>query len=128
MATHLAIFVGDAITKILHGEKTVDVRLSQVMSPPFRRVMSGDTILLKQSSGSIVGEAQADNVLYYDHLTPETVQDLKNRYGAAIAMPEQFWQNKATARYATVIFLKNPKHLVGIVPMQKNDRRGWVVL
>jgi hypothetical protein len=128
MSTHLAIFVGDAIEKILKGKKTIDIRLSQSAAIPYRKVMSGDMILLKQSSGGVVGQAEVENILYFQNLDVSEITKIKYKYGSKIKMDEQFWLAHANAKYATLIFLIHPQRVISDLPYHKKDRRSWVIL
>lgn len=128
MATHLAIFVGDAIECILKGKKTIDARLSQSATIPFHKVMSGDMILMKQSSGGVVGQFEAENVLYFENLDEDSLQVLRKKYGSKIKMGDAYWAQKKNAKYGTLIFIKHPQRLVSSLPYHKKDRRSWVVL
>ncbi|TSC97494.1 MAG: hypothetical protein CEN88_7 [Candidatus Berkelbacteria bacterium Licking1014_2] len=125
---HLAIFVGRAIEEILAGNKTVEGRLTNAKIPPYMKVAKDDEILLKQSGGKIIGRVMADNVLYYDNLTPEAVGSLRKEYGEEMMVGDEFWQKKAKARLATIIFLKKPQRFLAPLKDKKKDRRPWVIL
>ncbi|MFA6081803.1 MAG: hypothetical protein WC773_00065 [Patescibacteria group bacterium] len=128
MATHLAVFVGEAINHILTGDKSVDIRLSRSATLPYRKIMSGDEIYLKQSSGAVMAKVEVENVLYFHHLTPEKIAQIAQKYGEQINMPIAFWDSKQKSQYATLIFLSNPQRLLSTINYHKNDRRSWVVL
>src|SRR3990167_10515167 len=106
---HLAIFLKGVADKIISGEKQVEIRLSQKRISPYGQVAKDDEILLKNTGGKIIGKVQVDNCLYYEELTPELVAEIKQKYHSATRMEESFWQNKNQARFATIIFLKNPQ-------------------
>jgi len=125
---HLAVFVKGMAGKILSGEKQVDVRLSQSRIPPYLAVQKEDEILLKSSGGKIIGKASIDNCLFYDKLSPAKVVQIKNNYNSAAILDEKFWESKINAKFATIIFLKNPRKFLTPVIYKKNDRRAWVVL
>jgi len=125
---HLAIFLKGTAAKILSGEKEVDIRLSQSRIPPYLAVQKEDEILLKSSGGKIIGKASVDNCLYYDKLTPAKVKEIQNNYNSLAIAEEDFWDSKRGAKFATVIFLKNPHKFLTPVSYKKNDRRAWVVL
>jgi len=125
---HLAIFVNGMAEKILSGEKRVDVRLSQSRIPPYLALQKEDEILLKSSGGKIIGKASIDNCLFYDKLIPSQVKEIQNNYGSAAMGDEKFWESKRSAKFATIIFLKNPRKFLTPVLYKKNDRRAWVVL
>ncbi len=125
---HLAIFLKGMAEKILDGRKTIDVRLSQSRIPPYLSVQKDDEIFLKTSGGKIIGKVKIDNCLYYDQLTPEEIEKIEKNYNNEAAIDEKFWQSKKNARFATVIFLKNPSKFLTSIIFKKNDRRAWVVL
>lgn len=128
MAKHLAIFIGDAIEKILRGEKTIEGRFSISKTLPYLMVKKDDEIYLKQSGGKIIGQVTVDNVLYYQGLDGEAVGKLRKEYNSEMQVEESFWQAKAHCRYASLFFLKNPQRYLTPVKTKKRDRRPWVVL
>ena len=125
---HLAIFSPDLLTKVLQGEKKVDVRLSERAIPPYQAIHRNDRILIKKSGGKVFGEAKVSNVLFYDRLNPAKVKKIKRKYNKEIRADESFWQKKRKAKYATVIFLNSVKRYLGPINFTKHDRRAWVVL
>lgn len=127
MAKHLAIFIGNGAKKILKGEKTVEGRFSQSKIAPYLAVSKGDEIYLKEK-GKILGKVIVDNVLYYENLDGETLGKLRKEYSDDLGFDDSFWGKKAFAKYATIIFLKNPRRFLGSIKLKKRDRRGWAVL
>lgn len=127
MLRHLAIFskAGD-IERILKGEKTVEVRLSQDKIPPYGKVQKDDEILLKSVGDKVVGLVLVENVLYYDNLNPEKISRLRKEYYSEVGMGEDFWNKRAN--YASLIFFRKPKRFLTSLKLNKKDRRGWVVL
>lgn len=126
--SHMAVFVGPAIEQILAGKKTVEGRFSLSQIPPFQKVKKGDIILLKQSGGKIIGQAEVDNVLFFDKLDGEKIGKLRKEYSQEMMMPDEFWQRKQTARYGSIIFLKSSRKYLTPLDYKKTDRRPWVVL
>lgn len=126
---HLAIFLkkGGA-EKILSGEKTVEIRLSQSRIVPYGKVTKDDEVYLKDAGGLILGSVEIDNVLFYDHLTPEMIANIRREYSEAMQIEDSFWQTKVNCHYATIIFLKNPHRFLAAPSYKKHDRRGWVVI
>ena len=55
VSLHLAVLVQPYLDFILDGQKTIESRFSIRPIPPYRRVESGDIVLLKASGGPIVG-------------------------------------------------------------------------
>src|SRR5437867_4139305 len=52
---HLAVLLEPYLGYVLEGRKTVESRFSAVRCPPYRRVQSGDVVLLKSSGGPVEG-------------------------------------------------------------------------
>ncbi len=128
---HLAVFVGNSAEKILSGEKTVDGRFSRNRIPPFGCVARGDKILLKPAGENIVGEVEVENVLYFNNLTPEKIDKIKDEWGRMMVMSDSFWLERLKASYASLIFLTKPRKY--LLPekspkIKKGDRRSWVLL
>lgn len=125
---HLAIFLKGVAEKVLSGQKSVEIRLSQNQIAPYLEVQKKDEILLKISGGKIIGKAIVDNCLYYEILNPTTIDKLRENYQDEAAMDENFWDAHRNARFATVIFLKKPTKFLMPVVFKKRDRRPWVVM
>jgi len=125
---HLAIFLKGVAEKILSGQKSVEIRLSQNRIAPYLAVQKDDVIFLKNSGGKIIGQATVDNCLYFEMLNPSSLQQLENHYQKVAAMDKSFWAKHRNARFATVISLKKPIKFLMPVVFKKNDRRPWVVM
>lgn len=125
---HLAIFVDDYIEKIFRGEKTIEARLSKDKIAPYCQVIKGDEVFLKPAGKNILGKFTVDNVLYYQGLTGEIIGKLRKEYNQEICADHAFWQAKAEAKYATLIFIAKPERFLTPIKHSKHDRRGWVAL
>lgn len=126
---HLAIVSSkQVLEQILSGEKTIEGRLSQDRIPPFGVVTHNDTILVKEKGGKITGQVTADNVLYYENITGEIIGKLRKQFGADMMVTDEFWTSHTNARFATIIFVKNPQRYLMPIKLTKHDRRPWVVL
>jgi len=126
---HLAIFNEKGyIDKILKGEKTMEGRFSREKDLPYGKIKKGDEIFLKESGGAILGKAEVDNVLFFDNLEPEMLGKLKREYNKELGTGDKFWEKHGKSKYATLIFLKNPKRFLTKVKFKKRDRRSWVVI
>jgi hypothetical protein len=127
MTVHLAIFRQPYLDLLLNAEKTADIRLSKARIAPFERVQVGDTVLLKASSGPVLGYATVDDVLSFPDLTPEGVDALRARYSFELHLPDDFWKQYRDARYGTLIFLKDIRTMQPIRIWGKG-RSGWQLL
>lgn len=124
---HLAILVEPYLQFILDGKKTVESRFSTRKFAPYNRVDKGDVVLLKKSSGPIVGLCQVNYVWFYQ-LDPESWRTIREDFAVAIcAQDPDFWKEREAATFATLMRIQ---HVKSIDPIKfvKRDRRGWVVL
>jgi hypothetical protein len=124
---HLAVFVEPFLGYILDGSKTVESRFSVKRCAPFGRVVAGDVILLKQSSGPIVGLARVQTVWSY-HLDAASWDQIRKQFTEALrAQDPAFWDRRRGAAYATLMRIDQVRVLDPIW-WEKKDRRGWVVV
>lgn len=124
---HLAVLRQPYLTFILTGQKTIESRFSTRRMPPYRRVESGDSIILKEASGPIRGIATVHKVVFLER--PESGwHGLRRRYAAGLcATNDDFWAERREKDYATLLFLSKVR-LVPSCLAAKRDRRAWVVL
>jgi len=124
---HLAVFTEPYLRFILEGCKTVESRFSMRPCPPCGEVRDGDFVLLKRSAGPIVGVCRVADVWFY-RLDPESWSTIMEDFGEALcASDSQFWQERKSARFATLMRIE----AVQVMPpahLQKRDRRAWVIL
>ncbi|WP_322354277.1 ASCH domain-containing protein [Dehalococcoides sp.] len=126
-AIHLAIFVEPYLKFILEGKKTVESRFSSNRCAPYQKVQVGDILLLKRSSGPIVGLCEVSSVWFYK-LDPESWENIKKEFAKDLCVQDpNFWENRKHALYATLMRIQN---VLSIAPanISKYDRRGWVLL
>lgn len=128
MSKHLAIFVGNAIDRILSGEQTVEARFNKEKILPYGAIRKGDEVYLKQSGGLVEGKTTVDNVLFYDHLNSQDISNFKKEYNADINGEDDFWLAKKDSKYASIIFLKNSQRFLTPIKMPKRNRHPWVLL
>ena len=124
---HLAVFIEPFLTYLLDGTKTVESRFSVNRSAPYGKVCSGDVILLKQSSGPVVGMARVRTVWSY-RLDEASLRFIRGRFETALRVQDPgFWEQKRTAAFATLMGIHR---VITIDPVawEKRDRRGWVVV
>jgi hypothetical protein len=123
---HIAVLVEPYLRFILDGTKTVESRFSRNGCAPFERVTAGDVVLLKRSSGPIVGACVISDVWYY-RLTPGTLGEIRQRFGHGMRPENGFWEERADASFASLMRVAEVRPLPE-VHIPKRDRRGWVVL
>jgi hypothetical protein len=124
---HLAVFVEPFLGYVLDGSKSVESRFSINRSPPYGRVRSGDVLLLKQTSGPVVGVARVRTVWSY-RLDNSSLQLIRERFASALRIQDpDFWERKRTAAFATLMAIGDV-FAIEHVAWEKRDRRGWVVV
>ena len=127
---HLGIFVEPYLSYILNGSKTVESRFTQNRQPPYRKVFINDVILLKEASGGIIGKATAQKVWSYNltETSDVTVASIREEMNDEILADKEFWEEKANAKFVTLIKLTDVYKFDNPIKIKKEDRRTWVVL
>lgn len=129
MAKHLAIFTHNLASAVLSGKKTVDFRFSQSKISPYLKVQKGDTVFVKNVGDKVIGQAEVDNVLYYDSLTNWDLDRLRAEYSGQALISEEFFKKLSEkGRYLSLIFFKKPERFVAELNITKKNRRGWLVI
>ena len=126
---HLAIFNEPFLSLLLNGEKKIESRFSINRVPPFMKVTKGDVILIKEAGGPIIGLFVAGEVKYFQNLKPSLLIDIESKYGNLIctSYDDKFWEDRKTAKYATLI---NVEMIKDLPPFKdgKSDKTGWSVV
>ena len=86
-AVHLAIFVEPYLKFILEGRKTVESRFSSRRCAPYQKVQVGDILLLKRSSGPVVGLCEVASVWFY-RLDPESWDNIKKEFAQDLCIQD----------------------------------------
>jgi len=124
---HLVILKRPYLEAILDGHKAVESRFTKTRRAHFGRVLPGDKLFLKQSSGPVCATAIAGVVKYFEHLTPGQMNKLKQQYNRLICGSDEYWQSKADCKYGFLVWLKDVR-AIEPVRIYKKDWRAWVVL
>ena len=92
---------------------------------PWQRVNPGDIILLKASSGPVVGICEVAETWFLD--TTETpMPTIRRRFNEAIGGDAEFWESVQHTRYVTLLRVRAPYTFTAPIECPKRDRRGWV--
>lgn len=121
---HLAIMTKGYIEKILSNEKTVESRFSQNKIAPYGKISAEETVYMKESGKDVSAAFDVADVIFFDSLTEEKIYKIRDMYGKEICADEEFWEAKKNAKYATLIFIKNPR-LITPFKIYKNDRSAF---
>ena len=124
---HLVILKKPYLQAILDGSKTIESRFTKTKRPYFGRVLRGDKLFLKESSGPVCAVATAVAVKNFEGLTPQRVIEIKRRYNQHIKGSDEHWKSKADCRFGVLVWLKDVEPIKP-VRICKKDWRGWVVL
>jgi hypothetical protein len=114
------------LSYVLDGRKRVESRFSRTRVAPYGQVRRGDVLLLKELSGPVNGLAEVAHADSYA-LDPTIWTMLHDRFAFALCADEAFWEQRRDARFATLMSL-GAVTSIAPVPVDKHDRRGWVVL
>jgi ASC-1-like (ASCH) protein len=124
---HLAIIKKPYLNAILEGRKRIESRLYRTRHNGFGRVLPGDRLFLKESSGPVCATATAAEVKNFEDLTPEKILELKRLYNRDIGGRDEHWRNKMDCKFCFLVWLKDIKAIEPVL-IPKKDWRAWVVL
>lgn len=124
---HLVILTKPYLDAILEGRKRIESRFSRTRPRFFAQVSPGDTLFLKQSSGPVRATARVAAVENLEHLTPDHMLQVRQRYNSQIAGRDEYWRSKISSRFGLLIWLKDVRP-IRPVRINKRDWRAWVVL
>ncbi|MHC4423614.1 MAG: ASCH domain-containing protein [Planctomycetota bacterium] len=95
---HLVILKKPYLEAILDGGKTVESRFTKTKRPYFGRVLPGDKLFLKESSGPVCATAKATAVKNFENLTPGKIIAIKQQYNHYIGGSDEHWQSAKRRR------------------------------
>ena len=127
MNYHLVILKKPYLDAILDGRKPVESRLWKTRRYAFGRILPGDRLFLKQSSGPVCGMATVDAVKSFENLTPEQIIAIKQQYNHLVGGSDEHWQQRSDCKFGVLVWLKDVK-TIEPVQINKKDWRAWVVL
>jgi len=124
---HLVILKKPYLEAILDGSKTIESRFTKTKRSYFGRVLPGDKLFLKESSGPVCATAKVAAVENFENLTPQQIIEIKQQYNHYIKGSEEYWRSKADCRFGVLVWLKDVEPIEP-VRIRKKDWRAWVVL
>jgi len=124
---HLVILKRPYLEAILAGRKQIESRFIKTRRAHFGRVLPGDKLFLKESSGPVCATASIAAVRNFTELTPKRILELKEQYNHLICGSDEYWRSKADCRFGFLVWLKDVR-LIEPVRIRKKDWRAWVVL
>lgn len=124
---HLVILKRPYLEAILAGRKRIESRFTKTKRVHFGRVLPGDKLFLKESSGPVCAVAKAAAVKNFENLTHEQIAALKEQYNHLIVGGDEYWQSKVDCKFGFLVWLKDVERIEP-VRIRKKDWRAWVIL
>jgi ASC-1-like (ASCH) protein len=124
---HLVILKKPYLDAILAGQKHIESRFTKTKPYAFGRVLVGDKLFLKVSSGPVCAIAMVKAVKNFENLTPKQIIEIKEQYNHYILGSDEYWRSKSDCRFGFLVWLEDVKSIEP-VRINKKDWRGWVVL
>lgn len=124
---HLVILKKPYLDAILDGHKQIESRFTKTKRPAFGRVLAGDKLFLKLSSGPVCARAKVTAVKNFENLTPRQINEIKQRYNHYIKGNDEYWHSKMDCRFGFLVWLEDVRPIEP-VRIHKKDWRAWVVL
>lgn len=124
---HLVILKKPYLDAILDGRKQIESRFTRTKHPAFGRVLAGDKLFLKLSSGPVCATAIVAAVKNFENLTPGHIIEIKQRYNHYIKGSDEYWASKMNCRFGFLVWLRDVKPIEPVL-IHKKDWRAWVTL
>ena len=124
---HLVILQKPYLDAILAGQKRIESRFTKTKRYAFGRVLPGDKLFLKESSGPVCATAMIKAVKSFENLTSKQIIEIKKQYNHYITGSDGYWRSKSDCRFGFLVWLEDVKSIKP-VRINKKDWRAWVVL
>ncbi len=124
---HLVVLKKPNLDAILTGRKRIESRFTKTKRYTSGRVLPGDKLFLKLSSGPVCATAIVAAVKNFENLTPKQIAEIKRQYNHYILGSDEYWQSKSSCRFGFLVWLKDVESIEPI-RICKKDWRAWVVL
>lgn len=124
-AVHLALMQGDFLEAIIDGSKTIESRFSKARIAPIEAIEPGDLVLFKQVGRDFCAVGVVDRVKS-GPLDPNAWTFVRAN-AEEIGIDDDYMDYKADAQYYALAWMSDV-HQIQCVPIEKRDRRSWVIL
>jgi ASC-1-like (ASCH) protein len=124
---HLVILKKHYLDAILAGQKRIESRFTKTKRYAFGRVLPGDKLFLKESSGPVCATATVEAVKNLENLTSKQIIEIKEQYNHYIIGSDKYWRSKNNCRFGFLVWLEGVKSIEP-VRIYKKDWRAWVML
>ncbi len=123
---HLGIFTEPYLSLMLNGKKTIESRFSKRKMLPYDKITKDDIVIIKKSSGNVVGYFTIEDIKFFD-LNTIAITEIKKLYNKELCVSENFWLEKQNSNYETLIFIKEI-HLLEPFKINKKGMSTWLKL
>ncbi len=124
---HLVILKKPYLDAILTGRKRIESRFSRAKPHALGRVLAGDKLFFKESSGPVCATARVKAVKNFENISPHQIIEIRQRYNDHIIGSDEYWESKSDVKFGFLIWLEDIK-TIKPVRISKKDWRAWVVL
>lgn len=104
---HLAIVRKPYLDLIVLGHKSLEFRLTKTCIVPFGRARPGERVYFKQSGGPYRARATIEATLFVQLGPHWPLARFRAQFQPEIQADDAFWEAKADARYASLVWLKH---------------------
>lgn len=112
------------IEKILSEEKRIESRFSKNRITPYQNILPGDMVYMQEVGKNVTATFKVKDVLFFECHSEADIDKIRAQYGKDICADDDFWELKKNAKYATLIFVADPK-TVEPFKVYKSDRSAF---
>lgn len=123
---HLAVFSGPYFDYIVEGKKTIESRFSKNKCLPYQKIKAHDIVIVKQSSGPVVGYFYAGDCLFFD-FSGYDINEVFKKYREPLCIDDEFIESKRNSNYATLINVEKYEKCDPF-KISKKGMSTWVIL
>ncbi len=124
---HLAILQQPYLDMIIDRTKYIESRFSKNRVAPYGIVQEGDVLVLKKSSGPIMALARVGQVEYFENLARGDLETYVENRADGLQISSDWLEKKRNSNYISFFHIQAVRRIPD-TPLQKTDRRPWVVL
>lgn len=128
LCDHLAILQEPYLGMVLSGKKAIECRLTRQRIPPFGQIRGGDRVLLKRSSGPVMGIARVRDASCIEVRDREELTRLRDRHNDAIGATADYWRSRWDHPYLSLITLDRVGPVHDVTPPVRSSGRAWFLL
>lgn len=122
---HVVILRQPFFDMVANGEKTIESRFSMDRRVPYRKIVEGDELYIKETGKPVTLKAVAKKVEFFE-LTPEIVELIRVEHGKEIGTDKfEDWQETKRKRICTLVWLSDVKKVTPPLEVPRSNGAGW---